>query len=48
MGSVGQQLPPQAALLALVEGGGDRLQIGQNDGIAAPQRRWHKQQRFLA
>ena len=45
--SRGQKLAPPAALLTPVEGGGDRLQIGQEDGIAAPLRRRQKQQRFL-
>jgi hypothetical protein len=40
-------LAPQPALLTPVEGGGDRLQVGQEDGIAAPLRRRQKQQRFL-
>jgi len=34
-------------LLAPIEGSGDRPQIGQDDGIAASERRRQKQQRFL-
>src|SRR4051794_289236 len=30
-----QELPPQAALLAPVQRRGDRLQVGQEDGVAA-------------
>ena len=40
-------LPPQPALLAPVEGGGDGQEVGQDDGIAAAYGRRQKQQRFL-
>ena len=46
-GSGGQELAPPAALLTPVEGGGDRHQVSQEDGIAAPLRRRQKEQRFL-
>jgi acyl-CoA synthetase (AMP-forming)/AMP-acid ligase II len=42
-----QEFSPQASLLMPVEGGGDRHQVSQNNGIAAAQRRRQKQQRFL-
>src|SRR6516165_1738262 len=46
-GSVRQEFSPQTSLLAPVEGRGDRLQIGQDDRIAAAYSRRQKQQRFL-
>jgi hypothetical protein len=44
---VRDQSPPQATLLAPVEGGGDRHQVSQDDGIAATLGQRQKQQRFL-
>jgi hypothetical protein len=42
-----QELPPQAALLAPVEGGGQGHQVGQDDRIATTLGQRQKEQRFL-